>query len=274
MKQGLVRTGIAYFFMIAAAVLILLPFWIAVSNSFMTESESATYPPRFLPSGINIDNFITVMNNIPIIRFIVNSFLTSSIITVGNLITSCMAAYAFAFLRFPGRKILFGLFMATMMIPWEVTVIPNYLTVRSWGWLDSYQGLTVPFLATAFGTFLMRQFFLQLPKELMEAARIDGSGHIRIFASLAVPLSMPGLATLGIYSFLNHWNMYLWPLLITNSESMRTVQIGISMLQFADVTAWNVVMAGIVLVMLPSLVLLAVGLGRLVGGLTAGALKG
>ncbi|CAJ1314960.1 sn-glycerol-3-phosphate transport system permease protein [Paenibacillus nuruki] len=274
MKQGLVRTGTAYFFMIVAAALILLPFWIAVSNSFMTESESATYPPRFLPSGIHIDNFITVMNNIPIIRFIVNSFLTSSIITVGNLITSCMAAYAFAFLRFPGRKILFGLFMATMMIPWEVTVIPNYLTVRSWGWLDSYQGLTVPFLATAFGTFLMRQFFLQLPKELMEAARIDGCGHIRIFASLAVPLSMPGLATLGIYSFLNHWNMYLWPLLITNSESMRTVQIGISMLQFADVTAWNVVMAGIVLVMLPSLVLLAVGLGRLVGGLTAGALKG
>lgn len=274
MRQGLMRTGVAYVFMIIAAVMILFPFWIAVSNSLMTESESAIYPPRFLPSGIQVDNFITVLNNIPIIRFIVNSFVTSSIITVGNLITSCMAAYAFAFLRFTGRKILFGLFMATMMIPWEVTVIPNYLTVRSWGWLDSYQGLTVPFLATAFGTFLMRQFFLQLPKELMEAARIDGCGHIRIFASLAVPLSMPGLATLGIYSFLNHWNMYLWPLLITNSESMRTVQIGISMLQFADVTAWNVVMAGIVLVMLPSLVLLAVGLGRLVGGLTAGALKG
>ncbi|WP_017812146.1 MULTISPECIES: carbohydrate ABC transporter permease [Paenibacillus] len=268
------RTGLAYLMLAAAAILILFPFWTALSNSLMTESESATYPPKFFPTSLNLDNFASVMASIPIIRFIVNSFVTSGIITIGNLITASMAAYAFAFLRFPGRKLLFALFMATMMIPWEVTVIPNYLTVRSWGWLDSYAGLTVPFLATAFGTFLMRQFFMQLPKELMEAARIDGCGHIRIFASLAVPLAMPGLATLGVYSFLNHWNMYLWPLLITNTENMRTVQIGISMLQFAEMTAWNLVMAGIVLVLVPSLLMLAIGLGRLVGGLTTGALKG
>ncbi|WP_411350284.1 carbohydrate ABC transporter permease [Paenibacillus sp. WLX2291] len=254
--------------------MILFPFWIALSNAWMTEAESATYPPKLFPSRLHLDNFVNVWNTIPVGRFILNSFVTSGVITIGQIITSCMAAYAFAFLRFPGRKVLFALFMATMMIPWEVTVIPNYLTVRSWGWLDSYPGLTIPFLASAFGTFLMRQFFLQLPKELMEAARIDGCGHIRIFLSIAVPLSMPGLATLGVYSFLSNWNMYLWPLLITNTESMRTVQIGVSMLQFAEVTAWNMVMAGIVMVLLPSLVLLAIGLGRLVGGLTAGSLKG
>nr|WP_322906192.1 MULTISPECIES: carbohydrate ABC transporter permease [unclassified Paenibacillus] len=260
--------------LIFASILILFPFWTALSNSFMTAADSATYPPKLIPSHWNVQNFIDVLNTIPILRFMTNSLLTSLIITIGQLATSCMAAYAFAFLRFPGRKLLFSLFLATMMIPWEVTIIPNYLTVRSWNWLDSYAGLTVPFLATAFGTFLMRQFFMQLPKELMEAARIDGCGHLRIFASLVVPLSIPGLATLGVYSFLTHWNMYLWPLLITNSDSMRTVQIGVSMLQFAESTAWNVVMAGIVLVLLPSLILLAVGLGRLVGGLTAGSLKG
>jgi len=273
-KSNWLRLGSAYTVLIIASLLILFPFWTALSNSFMTEADSATYPPKLIPSHWNVQNFIDVLSTIPILRFMTNSLITSTVITIGQLVTSCMAAYAFAFLRFPGRKLLFSLFLATMMIPWEVTIIPNYLTVRSWNWLDSYAGLTVPFLATAFGTFLMRQFFMQLPKELMEAARIDGCGHLRIFASLVIPLSIPGLATLGVYSFLNHWNMYLWPLLITNSESMRTVQIGISMLQFAEVTAWNVVMAGIVLVLIPSLILLAVGLGRLVGGLTAGSLKG
>ncbi|WP_425501870.1 carbohydrate ABC transporter permease [Saccharibacillus deserti] len=265
---------LAYVLSTVAALSILFPFWITVSNALMTEAESAAYPPKLWPSGLHLDNFAQVLNTIPILRFIMNSFVVSSAITIGCLITSCMAAYAFAFLRFPGKRIIFALFLSTMMIPWEVAIIPNYLTIRSWGWLDSYAGLTIPFLATAFGVFLMRQFFLQLPKELMEAARIDGCGHIRIFLRLAIPLSMPGLATLGVYSFLNHWNMYLWPLLVTSSENMRTVQIGVSMLQFSEMTAWNLVMAGLVLVLLPSLVMLALGLGRLVGGLTAGALKG
>ncbi|WP_425472174.1 carbohydrate ABC transporter permease [Saccharibacillus brassicae] len=265
---------LAYTFSAVAALFILFPFWITVSNAFMTEAESAAYPPKLWPTGLHPDNFAQVLATIPILRFITNSFVVSGAITVGCLITSCMAAYAFAFLRFPGKKAIFALFLSTMMIPWEVAIIPNYLTIRSWGWLDSYAGLTVPFLATAFGVFLMRQFFLQLPKELMEAARIDGCGHVRIFLRLAVPLSMPGLATLAVYSFLNHWNMYLWPLLVTSSENMRTVQIGVSMLQFSEMTAWNLVMAGLVLVLLPSLVMLALGLGRLVGGLTAGALKG
>ncbi|OWA34475.1 glycerol-3-phosphate ABC transporter permease [Saccharibacillus sp. O16] len=264
----------AYLLSIAAAVFILFPFWITFSNALMTEAESAAYPPKLWPTGLHLDNFSGVLAVIPIARFITNSFVVSSLITLGCLVTSCMAAYAFAFLRFPGKKIFFALFLSTMMIPWEVAIIPNYLTVRSWGWLDSYAGLTVPFLATAFGVFLMRQFFLQLPKELLEAARIDGCGHVRIFLRLAVPLSIPGLATLGVYSFLNHWNMYLWPLLVTSSEQMRTVQIGVSMLQFSEMTAWNLVMAGLLLVLLPSLIMLALGLSRLVGGLTAGALKG
>jgi ABC-type glycerol-3-phosphate transport system permease component len=185
-----------------------------------------------------------------------------------------MAAYAFALISFKGKNLVFAIFMATMMIPWEVTIIPNYLTVKQLGWLDSYQGMTIPFLASAFGTFLLRQFFLQLPGELFEAARMDGCGHIRTFVQIVLPLSRPALATLAVYSFLSAWNMYLWPLLITNSEGMRTVQIGIAMLQFEEFTVWSLVLAGVALVLLPSLLLLALGLKQLVRGLTAGAVKG
>ena len=136
-------------------------------------------------------------------------------------------------------------------------MIPNYLTVKSLNWLDTYQGLIIPFLATAFGTFLLRQTFLQPPKELFEAARVDGCGHVRIFLSMVLPLSIPGIATLGVYSFLNHWNMYLWPLLTTNRVEMRTVQIGIGMLQFEEMNSWNLILSGVLLLLLPSLLLLA-----------------
>ncbi|GAB6989989.1 carbohydrate ABC transporter permease [Paenibacillus pini] len=266
--------SVLYLLLSIAALVILFPLLFTLSSSFMTSAESAAYPPRILPSGMDWSNFTKMFDTIPVIRFITNSFIVSTAIMVGQLITSAMAAYAFAFLRFPGKVLLFSLFLSTMMIPWEVTMIPNYITVRSWNWIDSYQGLIVPFVASAFGTFLLRQYFLQLPRELFEAAKVDGCGHIRIWLRLVLPLSTPALATLAVYSFLTSWSNYLWPLLITNKESMRTVQIGIGMLQFEEVTAWNVVLAGIVTLLLPSLILLIVGLKPLVRGITAGALKG
>ncbi|WP_426451462.1 carbohydrate ABC transporter permease [Paenibacillus sp. S-38] len=268
------QKGIVYGLLLCAAVLTLYPILYTVSASFMTSGEAASSPPKLLPASLYLGNYTEVTDLLPIGRFIGNSFLISTAIMLGQLLTASMAAYAFSFLRFAGRSLLFGLFLSTMMIPWEVTVIPNYLTVKSWDWLDSYQALIVPFLASAFGVFLLRQFFLQLPRELFEAARIDGCGHIRSFLRIVLPLSKPALATLGVYSFLNHWNMYLWPLLVTNGEEMRTVQIGISMLQFEEMTSWNLVLAGVVLVLLPSLLLLVLGLKQLVRGMTAGAVKG
>lgn len=268
------QNTLIYTVLTIAAVITLYPIVYTLSAAMMTNAESAAYPPRLLPGSLNFENYLSVTQLIPVGRFIANSFLVSGVIMIGQLVTAGMAAYAFAFLRFKGKSVLFALFMSTMMIPWEVTIIPNYLTVKSWGWLDTYQGLIVPFLATAFGTFLLRQFFLQLPSELFEAAKIDGCGHLRSFLRLVLPLSRPALATLGVYSFLTHWNMYLWPLLITNGEAMRTVQIGISMLQFEEMTSWNLVLAGVVMVMLPTLVLLALGLKQLVQGMTAGAIKG
>ncbi|SFF11227.1 carbohydrate ABC transporter membrane protein 2, CUT1 family (TC 3.A.1.1.-) [Paenibacillus algorifonticola] len=270
----LLHTSGLYAALIVMSLLVTFPLLYTFLQSFMTGEEASAYPPHFFPSGLYLGSITQVLDMVPIGTFIGNSFLTAVIITAGQVVTASLAAYAFVYIRFSGKALLFMLFLSTMMIPSEVTIIPNYLTIRSWDWLDSYQGLTIPFLASAFGVFLLRQFFLQLPRELFEAARIDGCGHIRHFARIVFPLSMPALASLSVYVFLNAWNMYLWPLLTTNSDSMRTVQIGISMLQFEELTTWNLVLTGVSLVLLPSLLLLAIGLRPLVRGITAGAVKG
>lgn len=256
------------------AIFILYPIYYTFSSALMTPAELDAYPPRWFPGSFYLDNVLTVNELVPVFQFIKNSFIVSTVVMIGQLITASMAAYAFAFINFKGRNLLFALFLSTMMIPWEVTVIPNYITIREWGWLDSYAGLTVPFMATAFGTFLLRQFFLQLPRDLIDAAKIDGCGHWRIFFSLVLPLSRPAIGTLAVYAFLTTWNMYFWPLLITNSDSMRTVQIGISMLRWQEMMSWGLVMAGVAMVLLPSLLLLVLGLKQLVRGITSGAVKG
>ncbi|AWP28590.1 glycerol-3-phosphate ABC transporter permease [Paenibacillus glucanolyticus] len=274
MNMRLMPKSFVYIALLLGSLAVAFPLLYTLSTSLMSEAESAVYPPPLLPGAINLSNFAKVIDTIPVLTFIGNSLIVSIAIMLGQIVTASLAAYAFAFLRFPGKTLLFSLFLATMMIPWEVIMIPNYLTVKSLNWLDTYQGLIVPFLATAFGTFLLRQTFLQLPKELFEAARVDGCGHVRIFLKMVLPLSIPGIATLGVYSFLNNWNMYLWPLLTTNRVEMRTVQIGIGMLQFEEMNSWNLILSGVLLLLLPSLLLLALGLKPLVRGITAGALKG
>ncbi|MCU0502328.1 MAG: carbohydrate ABC transporter permease, partial [Anaerolineae bacterium] len=193
---------------------------------------------------------------------------------LGQLITASLAAYAFAFIDFKGRNIVFLVFLATLMIPWEATIIPNYLLIRQIGWTDTFMGLSAPFVATAFGTFLLRQFFMTLPKELKDAATIDGCGSFRFLLKIVVPLARPALGTLAVYSFLQTYNQYLWPLLITNDQSMRTVQIGIALLQDEERFMFNIVMAGVVLILIPTFTLFIVGNRQLIRGLTAGAVKG
>ena len=256
------------------SLLVIYPLLFTFLASFMTAEEAGRYPPPLYPGSLYLGNFKAALELVPIPVFLWNSFVMASVVMIGQLITCSMAAYAFVFVKFRGKAFLFAAFLSTMMIPWEVTIIPNYLTIKSLGWMDSFQGLTVPFLASAFGVFLLRQLFLQLPKELFEAARIDGCGHVRSYIRLVLPLGRPALATLGVYTFLTTWNSYLWPLLVTNKPGMRTVQIGVSMLQWEEMMSWNLVLAGVTMVLLPSLLLLAFGLKQLVRGITAGALKG
>lgn len=269
-----IRNFFHYLLLIVCAFILLYPLYFTFASTLMTPQEVRSYPPPFFPKGFYLGNIMDTLSTVPLLKFLFNSFIVAALITTGQLIFSSMSAYAFAILRFPGKSIWFLIFLSTMMIPWEVTIIPNYLTIRAWGWMDSFQGLTIPFMASAFGTFLLRQSFLQLPHELFEAAKIDGCGIIRCYFRLVLPLSRPALATLCIYAFLNAWNMYLWPLLITNSDMMRTVQIGIAMLQWEESQSWNLVLSGVTLVLIPSILLLIVGLKQLVQGITAGALKG
>ena len=264
----------SYILLAVLAILVAFPLLLALSYSFMSESEIATFPPPLLPTRPSLDNYAAVLSSIPIGRYLLNSFIVSTAVVIGQLVTASLAAYAFSFLVFRGRQLLFFVFLSTLMIPWEATIIPNYITVRSLGWLDTYQGLAVPFMATAFGTFLLRQAFLQIPHELWDAARIDGASTLRFLREVVIPLSRPALGTVAIYGFLSTYNQYFWPLLVTNETLMRTTQVGIAQLRFEETLRWGLVMAGVIMVAIPTLVLLVLGQRQLVRGLTAGAVKG
>lgn len=263
-----------YALLAASAAVILFPLYMTVVDSLQPISKLLTFPPDFWPDAPRWSNYRAAMTDIPMPRYLLNSFIVAVLITVGQVATSALAAYAFSFMRFPFRSALFFLFLSTMMVPWEVSVIPNFQTVQRLDWLDTYQALTVPFLATAFGTFLLRQHFMTLPRELKDAADIDGYGDLRFLLFVVVPLSRAALATLAVFSFLQAWNQYLWPLLVTNDPNMRTVQIGIASLASEEVQRTNVVLAGTIIALLPMLFLVIAFQRFLVRGLTAGAVKG
>ncbi len=265
---------VLYLLLTIAAVIIVFPLYTGFVTSLLSAQNLDTYPPKLLPVDFQWENYAAALKMAPLLRFVFNSFVQSSSVMISQLILASLAAFAFAFLEFRGKQFVFLVFLSTMMIPWEATIIPNYLFVQRIGWDDTYLGLAAPFMATAFGTFLIRQFFLSLPRDLYDAAIIDGCSNLRYLITIAVPLARPALGTLAVYSFLQSYNQYLWPLLITNSTNMRTVQIGIRMLQEFEREAWNEVMAGVIIVMIPTLLLFVFANRQLIRGLTAGALKG
>ena len=269
----LVQTILLYALLGIVALMVLLPLLFALSLSL----QGTTLSPTLLPDFSRLDwrSFREVFREEPnLTRWIINSFVVSLAVTLGQLITSALAAYALANMNFPGKIFFFFFFLGTLMIPWESTIIPNYLAITRLGWKDSYQGLIVPFVASGFGIFLLRQYFLTIPRDLYEAAVLDGCGPARYLWSILVPLSRPALATLAVYTFLSTWNQYYWPLLIIDSPVWRTTQIGITAFRSSEVTIYNLQMASTIIVMLPTLILLVLGQRQLVRGLTAGALKG
>lgn len=272
--SGLLQKAAIYAGLTVAAVVVAFPIYLAFLTSVLPPDQAASYPPTLFSFDLTLNGYREALNSTPLPRYVLNSAIVATVITAGHLITACLAAYAFAFLTFPGQRLLFLLFLATLMVPAEVTIVPNFLTIDALGWRNSYAGLTVPFLATAFGTFLLRQSFLRIPRELYDAARIDGCGHLRFLRRVVIPLARPALATLAAYSFLGAWNMFLWPLIATDKSEMRTVQVGISALQSQEALDHTMVMAGTVIALVPTLVLLLVAQRHLVRGLTAGAVKG
>lgn len=259
---------------IVIGFIIVSPILYALSMSLMTADRIFQQPPKLLPNKFYFANYKEMLHTAPLFQFIFNSSIVALCITIGQIITSSLAAYAFAFFHFRGKKVLFILILSTMMIPGEAIVISNYLTIGSWGLIDTYRGLIIPFLSSAMGIFLIRQFYLTVPMELKEASIIDGSTNLQFFTRILLPISRPVLGALGVYAFLSAWNQYMWPLLVTNSEHMRTVQIGISMLQSSEAQDYGIVMSGIILIILPSLFIFLFGQKQLIEGMTSGAVKG
>ena len=284
------RHALSYALLILAATVVLLPIYMTVVNALLPKETIVAYPPKLFPSDPQWGNFTRALDEVPLARYMLNSTIQTGVIVIGQLVTSALAAYAFAFLRFPGRGLLFLIFLSPLMVPLEVSIIPNFQTVQ---WMahkpdleilgfnlagkilskDSYQALTIPFLATAFGTFLLRQHFMTIPRELRDAAAIDGYGHFRFLLFVVLPLSRPVLASLAVFAFLSAWNQYLWPLLVTDDDNMRTVQIGLQALRGREIDSFNVVMAGTLIAAMPMFAMLVLFQGQLVRGLTAGAVK-
>ena len=263
-----------YVLLTLGASVVLFPVYMAAVNSLLLPSQIAHQPPPFFPSDPQWHTYPDAWRGGSLGIYLRNSTIQTVIIVAGQLITSILAAYAFAFLEFPLKKTLFVVFLMTLMIPFEVTVATNLTTVSSLGWFNTFQGLTVPFLATGFGVFLLRQAFLQIPKDLKEAAQLDGYGHLRFLWSVAIPLARPAIAALGVFSFLGAWNQYLWPLLVTgNDNHVRTVQIGLKQLLNTQLDQINVSLAGTIIAIAPLVILLVVFQKQLVRSLTAGAVK-
>ena len=269
-----VRRAGSYTALTIGAVVVLAPIYFTIVNSLLPPSQLAHQPPPLFPSSPQWHDYSLAWTSGHLARYMATSAVMTVSIVVGQLVTSTFAAYAFAFLRFPFKRTLFLLCLATLMIPFEVTFITNLDTLSSLGWFNTYEGLAVPFLATGFGIFLLRQAFLQIPKDLLEAARLDGYGHWRFMVRVAVPLARPSLAALGVFSFLAAWNQYLWPLVATGGTSpLDTVQIGLKQLVGTSAQNIPIALAGAVIAFVPLVILLLIFQKQLVRSLTAGAVK-
>ena len=265
-----------YLVLVLALIPVLFPIYYAFVGAVMAEGDLATYPPALVPHALHWQNIPDVFRSVPLGRFYLNSAIQTGAITVAQIVTSILAGYAFAFLRMPAKAATFGLFLATLMVPAEAIIIPNYLAISSWGLTHgalTYVGLILPFLASAFGTFLLRQAFLQFPSELRDAAVIDGCGHWRLLWRVVVPLSKPSIAAVGVYVFLSAWNQYFWPLILVRDSGYQTLQIGISQLNNAESAQPGLVLAGVALSLIPTLAVVIFGQRYIVRGLTAGALR-
>ncbi len=237
--------------LIALALTMLFPFLWMVSTSLMTELEVYQFPPKFIPSSWKWSNFIEALTLQPFPRYFLNTIIVAVASVAGQLLFCSMAAYAFARLRFIGRDRLFGVYLATMMIPAIVTLIPAFLIINIFGWINTYWALFSPSLSSVWGIFLLRQFFQTIPRDLEDAARVDGASEFTIFWKIVLPLSKPALSTLAIFAFMGSWKDFLWPLIVTNRTDMRTVEVGIANFSNLYQTDWPHQMAASVMVMLP-----------------------
>jgi multiple sugar transport system permease protein len=260
--------------LIPLSAVMLLPLAWMLITSIQTLPESRHFPPQLIPSGIHWQNYPDAWNAAPFGRFFLNSLLVTTVSVAGNVVFCSLAGYAFARLHFFGRDVLFVVLLATLMVPFQVTMIPTFLIVKDLGLVNSLGALMVPNLVSPFGIFLLRQFFRTLPVELEEAARIDGCSRLGVLFRVVIPLSAPALATLAIVTFLWTWNDFLWPLIVISSTSHSTVQLGLASFQGAHQTNWTLLMAGNMMALAPMLIVFVAAQRWFVQSLAATGVKG
>lgn len=256
--------------------LMVLPFLWMLSTSLKAQEYILQTPPQLIPNPITLESYTGLAERIDLVRTFFNSAFVALVGTAGQIVISAMSAYAFARLEWPGRNQVFLLYLTTMMIPAVVMVIPQFILVRNLGWMNTYAALIVPGLFSAFGTFLLRQAFLTIPKDFEEAAFVDGANHFTIFWRIIMPLSLPSLATLGVFSFMGYWNNYLYPLFVARRDEVMTLPIALATLQAGPraLTEWNMVMAGSVITVLPILVAYLLAQRWFVSGAISSGIKG
>lgn len=268
--------------LIFGACVVAFPFFWMISTSLKTDAESNASRQALLPASPQFANYSTAWHSasdtsaqqVSFTTYFRNSAFVAVCVTLGVLLTSILAGYAFANMEFRGKRLLFILFLSTMMIPFEVTLIPNYGIIEKLGWYDTFPALIVPWMANVFSIFILRQFFRSVPRDFFEAAQIDGCGHWRYMWLIATPMAAPALVTITIFTFLGSWNAFLWPLLVTQSPEMRVVQVGLALLRGEEATNFNTLMAASAIVIIPVVVLYLILQRRFIEGVAGSGLKG
>lgn len=264
MRGARVRIGkvalsaIEYAGLAALVLLFVLPFLWMLATSVKAIDETMTYPPRFIPSSLHFENFANAWKSGPFLKFLLNSLVITLTVMLLQFVFTVPAAYAFARRKFRGKNLFFGLTLVTLMIPTQLIFVPMFLMFSKVGLINSYASMIAPFAASAFGIFLLRQRFMQVPEELLEAARLDGAGEFRIIMRIMLPMAKPAIVTILLLTFISRWNDYFWPMAMSTDDSVRTLAVGIAMLRETEGAAsWNTLMAGNVILVLPILILFA-----------------
>ena len=268
------RRAFLYALLSFGSLCMLVPFLWMLSTSLKVDQYVLSMPPQLVPSPATLQSYRRLLELYPVGRMFWNSLLVGALTTAGQLLVSSMAAYAFARMQFRGRDKLFLLYLATLMIPFQVTITPLFILMRFLNWINTYQGLIMPGVFSAFGTFLLRQYFLSIPKELEEAAYIDGASRWTIYWRIILPLARPALATLAVFAFMGSWNAFLWPLFIVRDLQLMTLPVGLATLHGRWLTEWNLVMAGAVISVLPMLIAYLLAQKYFVQGVILSGIKG
>lgn len=272
--KSLIGKIIIYGILILGCIVTLIPFVWMISTSLKPLSEIFTMPPKLIPNDIQLENYKEVATTIPIVRYFINSLIVTIVITIGTLITTILAAFAFSKFNFWGKEIIFSILIGTMMVPSEVMLIPNYITIAKLGLINTYAGLTIPWVASVFSVFLLRQFFLTVPSSLYYAAKIDGCSDFKFLFRIMIPVCKPALITIGLLRIVNSWNEFIWPLIVTNLPEMRTLPVGIMNFTTEAGGNYHLMMAASTIVILPVIIVYLFTQKHIIAGITKSGIKG